>query len=87
MPGRDRTGPLGNGSRSGRGLGICNGYQVSGDSYGVGGRGFRNTGRGLRRFPSENLKSEGLQDTQQNDSVLDYLSEIIDDLRTRSKNK
>ncbi len=44
MPGRDGTGPMGRGSMTGRGLGVCSGADVGG--YGAGmGRGF---GRGLR---------------------------------------
>lgn len=52
MPGGDRTGPLGMGSKTGRGLGYCAGYPAPnfippGQGYGLGrGRGF---GRGLAR--------------------------------------
>jgi Family of unknown function (DUF5320) len=50
MPGRDRTGPLGAGPRTGRGLGYCSGYNQPGftnpipgfrSGFGVGGRGWR----------------------------------------------
>jgi hypothetical protein len=49
MPGGDRTGPMGMGSKTGRGAGYCTGYArprcanfLSGRSMGVGrGRGFR----------------------------------------------
>ena len=45
MPGRDGTGPMGQGSMTGRGLGVCTGVNVG--RYGVGlGRGF---GRGMGR--------------------------------------
>lgn len=45
MPGRDQTGPLGQGQMTGRGLGLCNGENTG--LYGCGlGRGI---GRGIRR--------------------------------------
>lgn len=61
MPAGDRTGPLGYGSRTGRGLGYCSGYGApgylySGAGWGSGrgfGRGFGRgvgRGRGFRRF-------------------------------------
>ncbi|NOZ87194.1 MAG: DUF5320 domain-containing protein [Deltaproteobacteria bacterium] len=47
MPGYDRTGPMGMGPRTGRGLGYCNGY---GPGYGGFGRGYgRGFGRGYGR--------------------------------------
>ena len=60
MPGGDRTGPLGAGPMTGRGVGICAGYDVPGymnPSFGRGfgygrgrgfGRGFQGGGRGWR---------------------------------------
>ena len=54
MPRGDRTGPVGAGPRTGRGLGLCSGYETPGymnPGYGRGmgmGRGFR--GGGGRRF-------------------------------------
>ena len=50
MPGFDRTGPMGFGPRTGRGLGYCGGYAPGrGAGYGRGfGRGYgRGYGRGL----------------------------------------
>lgn len=50
MPGGDRTGPLGAGPRTGRGMGYCGGYDQPGfthhisrfqSGYGFGGRGWR----------------------------------------------
>jgi len=50
MPGRDRTGPLDAGPRTGRGLGYCSGYNQRGfanpirgfrSGFGIGGRGWR----------------------------------------------
>lgn len=56
MPAGDRTGPWGLGSRTGRGLGYCSGFQAPGYAFpgpGLGfGRGFglgRGFGRGLGR--------------------------------------
>ena len=43
MPGRDRTGPMGQGTMTGRGAGLCAGQASTGRSGGFGGRGF---GRG-----------------------------------------
>lgn len=45
MPGFDRTGPTGAGSRSGRGMGLCRGYARTG--MGSIGNMFRGLGRGL----------------------------------------
>ncbi len=55
MPGGDRTGPSGFGSRTGRGLGYCAGYDTPGYSKGYGmGRGggwWRGGGLGFGRGP------------------------------------
>lgn len=63
MPGRDRTGPMGQGPVTGRGAGFCTGYDsdsfIKGAGYGAGrrfgmGRGLcyerGGGGRGFRRF-------------------------------------
>lgn len=51
MPGGDRTGPMGAGPRTGRGMGYCSGYNWPGytnpgsgsrSGFGFGGRGWRN---------------------------------------------
>lgn len=58
MPRGDRTGPLGYGPRSGRGLGIC-GFPAGRGAFA--GRGF-GVGRGIgfgRRFWTENTSSKG----------------------------
>jgi len=51
MPGGDRTGPLGGGPRTGRGLGYCAGNEQPGYAstplYGGWGRGFRGRGAGF----------------------------------------
>ncbi|MDQ7033187.1 MAG: DUF5320 domain-containing protein [Desulfonauticus sp.] len=49
MPRGDRTGPLGYGPRTGRGLGFCAGYDSPGFVKGGFGRGFRCWGRGFGR--------------------------------------
>jgi len=52
MPGEDGTGPLGQGSMTGRGLGYCVGYVAPGFAWGRGydrGRGF-GRGFGVRRW-------------------------------------
>ncbi len=68
MPGRDGSGPLGAGPRTGRGLGVCQGYPGRGGRRGCGlGRGFGfgrgisfGAGRGVqpagRTFEEANLK-------------------------------
>lgn len=48
MPRGDKTGPMGQGPRSGRGLGFCNGYDVAGYQNGSIGRG-RGVGGGMGR--------------------------------------
>lgn len=53
MPGRDRTGPMGRGAMTGRGLGACSGINapINGRGFGSGcGRGLgRGRGLGFRR--------------------------------------
>ena len=49
MPGGDRTGPLGAGPMTGRGLGYCAGYGIPGFAHGGGGRGFGGRGMGRGR--------------------------------------
>ncbi len=52
MPGGDRTGPLGEGARTGRAAGFCEGYNVPGyanPGFGYGFRGGRGRGFGLGR--------------------------------------
>ena len=46
MPGGDRTGPRGMGSKTGRGAGYCAGYNVPGSANPVFGGGFGGVGRG-----------------------------------------
>lgn len=48
MPGGDQTGPMGAGPRTGRGLGVCAGYPVSGKINSMPGRGMA-YGRGFGR--------------------------------------
>jgi hypothetical protein len=58
MPFGDRTGPLGTGPKTGRGMGYCGGRQMPGSVNSVPGRGFggRGGGRGRRhRFYATGL--------------------------------
>lgn len=48
MPNGDRTGPRGEGSRTGRGVGLCSGAGVAGSESAPGGNG-RGAGRGRGR--------------------------------------
>ena len=48
MPGGDRTGPVGMGSRTGRAIGYCEGFDMPGYA---GARGVGNGARGMRRVP------------------------------------
>jgi hypothetical protein len=50
MPGGDRTGPLGLGSRTGRGAGYCSGYAVPGYMNSAPGMGFWGRGRGWSAY-------------------------------------
>ncbi len=69
MPGRDGSGPLGYGSRSGRGLGFCNRSvpsNVGFGSLGSRGRGFgyfcrKNFGRFLGRFNQNATTRDALE--------------------------
>lgn len=49
MPGGDRTGPQGMGSRTGRGAGFCAGFNAPGYANPAGGRGFAGRGFGCGR--------------------------------------
>ncbi len=63
MPQGDRTGPMGQGSRTGRALGFCSGYDTPGYTKGFGGgmgRGYgfgRSRGRGMGYGRSRNFGS------------------------------
>ncbi|MBN1619387.1 DUF5320 domain-containing protein [candidate division WOR-3 bacterium] len=51
MPGGNKTGPWGAGSRTGRGMGFCAGYPVAGFmNWGFGGGRRQFAGRGFRRM-------------------------------------
>lgn len=54
MPRRDGTGPEGNGARTGRGMGTCNGSKDS-ERPGLGRRGGRRCGRSCRWNTNNNL--------------------------------
>jgi len=90
MPGRDGTGPLGQGAQTGRGLGFCKGDPTG--VYSVGnGRGFgRGMGFGCRKgyrgscanLPNELRKEEILKDEKEIlQRRLDVVSKQLDDLQ------
>jgi len=67
MPRGDRTGPLGEGPMTGRGMGLCAGYSMPGfetapvgarGGYGFGGRGFPGGGRG---YPGAGGRGRGFR--------------------------
>ena len=93
MPRLDNTGPNGNGSMTGRGLGKCNpnSQQTNGGSMGSGsGMGRRNnnaqnggrqgsgSGRGMGRRCNQNGAGYGANNGQQNNSIL---SQILAELK------
>ena len=57
MPGRDGTGPMGRGAIDGRGLGVCNGAELSGYGAGFG----RGRGRGLVKGTLNKIEGGGYQ--------------------------
>ena len=64
MPGGDRTGPIGAGSRTGRAAGYCAGYGMPGYANPIGGRGFgmgygRGYGRGFGRGLGRGFRGGG----------------------------
>lgn len=87
MPRGDKTGPDGNGPRTGRGLGYCSGYDSPGFTKGVPrggagyGRGFgRGYGRGYWR-PSVQVQNEPIKETDiSNESKKEIISEQIQEL-------
>ena len=94
MPGGDRTGPLGHGSMTGRGLGFCSGNNTPGYNiprYGRGlrrgwnrgfGRGFLGYGRGIvyRNYQNiSNLPQQNLEDEKT------YLENMIKNLEEEIK--
>lgn len=82
MPGRDGTGPMGQGSMSGRGLGLCSGTPIRKCGYGLG-RGLRQ-GYGRNCFSySPNSESEKQLLSEQKDlleSRLDFINKKLENL-------
>jgi len=77
MPNRDKTGPLGAGPRTGRGLGPCGGGSNFG--YGCCGRGF---GRGLGRYFGWNQpQTEG----ERKQALIDYRKALEEELEDTKK--
>ena len=85
MPGRDRTGPMGQGPMTGRGAGVCAGYDASG--FGAQGRGrgrrrwYRATGLPRwARFAPQVTKEE---ETQALEAQAQWLSEQLETIQGR----
>ena len=84
MPNRDKTGPMGQGPLTGRGLGPCG--QGTGRNFGRGfgcGRGF---GRGLGRYFGWNQPQT---EEEQKQSLVDYrkaLEEELEDVKNQESN-
>ena len=93
MPGGDRTGPTGGGSKTGRGLGYCDGNDQPGSAQGFGrgfrrgsrgrgrGRGWRNqanVGFGQRGFAADDQELETLK--AENQELRGVLQQILDRL-------
>ncbi|MCD4750773.1 MAG: DUF5320 domain-containing protein [Thermoanaerobaculales bacterium] len=83
MPGRDRTGPQGQGPMTGRGLGLCRGVDEMGGANAVGrgmgwgrgmGRGFGGGGRGMGR----RLGAWGAEPTSEEAIALQRKSEMLE---------
>ena len=100
MPGGDGTGPLGYGSKTGRGLGYCAGHNAPGyvnagfgRRFGRGfgprfGRGFWGRGRGFRRDYYPYTRSVPYYGPDQRPSVVDekaYLEDTIKSLEEEIK--
>ena len=94
MPAGDRTGPMGQGPRSGRAMGYCSGNDEPGYSYGSGARGMRQgAGRGFRnrQFFNSSFRGRGMglrfsnQDSsnQASSSNLEEMKEYIEDLKNQ----
>ncbi len=94
MPGGDRTGPKGAGSRTRRGMGFCRGYQQPGFTYqnagfqGGLGYGHRGGGRGWRhRFYATGIPGWVLptQESQTSDlkAQADFLKTQLDAIQKR----
>lgn len=82
MPRRDGTGPMGRGSRTGRGMGFCNTTKVAGI---LGGLGWRRCGRGFRWSNYGNVISPQNQKDLLNEEkaiLEDRLKSINDQLNT-----
>ena len=75
MPRRDGTGPMGLGSRTGRGMGPCCGGYGSGGGYGMG-MGYGRTGRMSKEDKKEMLKEESQYLKEDLDAIEKELAEL-----------
>lgn len=78
MPGGDQTGPLGEGSMTGRRMGVCAGLETAGYVRRFAGRGF-SSGRGRCGFKS----GFGNQQVTSSVSQLDLLKNELDQINQR----
>lgn len=72
MPRLDNTGPTGNGSMTGRGLGKCNSNSQSTNGQGMG------NNNGMGRRCNQNAGGNGANKGQQNNSIL---SQVLAELK------
>lgn len=94
MPGQDRRGPMGQGPRTGRGMGLCNTNNQTAFGYGRGfgsgrgfgggsfGRGFGGRGRGMgfmNRFG--NFFGLGRQVVSEQQDLQSYVSDLEEELK------
>ena len=89
MPGRDGTGPMGQGMMTGRGMGLCAGVPVPGYTAWCGGRGHgrglgfgRGPGRGWGKgygYPASS--KEGLE------AQKDYLTNMLNEVNRQMEKK
>ena len=96
MPRGDRTGPLGQGPMTGRGMGICSGNEFAGNTSGVYGRGLARGFRGgqgrrggFSRFANFGF-DQNPEDAKQNrkrsiEDEIDYLKNQISGLEAELK--
>lgn len=93
MPGGDRTGPVGSGPRTGRGMGYCSGYNWPGYSHaGPGFRSWFGFGRGGGRGWRNRFYATGVpgwaavspeQETADLKAQADYLKAELDAIQKR----
>ena len=81
MPGRDQSGPAGEGRMTGRGMGVCGGGNRSGRGMGAGGRG-RGTGQSRVGLGRGTIAEPEIP-TPQNDATEAALKQEIESVQTK----